>query len=37
VAEQRMWAPWRLDYIKGPKPDECVFCARPAAEDDEAG
>jgi hypothetical protein len=21
MAEQRLWAPWRLDYIKGPKPD----------------
>ena len=31
-----MWAPWRLDYIKGPKPDECVFCAKPREDDDEA-
>jgi ATP adenylyltransferase len=36
VAEQRLWAPWRLDYIKGPKPDECIFCAKPAADDDRA-
>ena len=36
MAEQRLWAPWRLDYIKGPKPDECIFCAKPAAGDDEA-
>jgi ATP adenylyltransferase len=36
VAEQRLWAPWRLDYIKGPKPDECIFCAA-AASDDDAG
>jgi ATP adenylyltransferase len=21
-----LWAPWRLDYILGPKPDSCVFC-----------
>ncbi len=21
-----IWAPWRLEYILGPKPDECVFC-----------
>ncbi|WP_051286484.1 HIT family protein [Megalodesulfovibrio gigas] len=21
-----LWAPWRLDYILGPKPDACVFC-----------
>jgi ATP adenylyltransferase len=36
VTEQRLWAPWRLDYIKGPKPDECIFCAKPAAGDDAA-
>jgi ATP adenylyltransferase len=36
MAEQRLWAPWRLDYIKGPKPDECIFCSKPAAGDDEA-
>jgi ATP adenylyltransferase len=36
VAERRIWAPWRLDYIKGPKADECVFCAKPTEEDDEA-
>jgi ATP adenylyltransferase len=32
VAEERLWAPWRLDYIKGPKSDACIFCA--AVEDD---
>ena len=21
-----LWAPWRMDYILGPKPDCCVFC-----------
>lgn len=21
-----LWAPWRLDYILGEKPDACVFC-----------
>ncbi len=21
-----LWAPWRMDYILGPKPDACVFC-----------
>jgi ATP adenylyltransferase len=30
VSEQRLWAPWRLDYIKGPKPEECIFCAAAA-------
>ena len=36
MTEQRLWAPWRLDYIKGPKPDECIFCSKPAAGDDRA-
>jgi ATP adenylyltransferase len=35
VPEQRLWAPWRLDYIKGPKPAECIFCSKPAEGDDE--
>jgi len=21
-----LWAPWRMHYILGPKPDSCVFC-----------
>lgn len=21
-----LWAPWRMQYILGPKPDGCVFC-----------
>jgi ATP adenylyltransferase len=35
VPQDRLWAPWRLDYIKGPKPDECIFCSKPAEGDDE--
>ena len=23
---KRIWAPWRMSYIKGPKEDECIFC-----------
>lgn len=23
---KHLWAPWRINYILGPKPDECVFC-----------
>jgi ATP adenylyltransferase len=34
VAEKRLWAPWRLEYIRGPKPDECIFCAAVEANDD---
>jgi ATP adenylyltransferase len=26
MAEERLWAPWRLEYIRGPKDDECIFC-----------
>jgi ATP adenylyltransferase len=36
MAEQRLWAPWRLEYIRGPKDDECIFC-RAVESDDEAG
>ncbi|MGE4553646.1 MAG: HIT domain-containing protein [Desulfovibrionaceae bacterium] len=30
-----LWAPWRLDYILGPKPDECVFCIPEHTREDE--
>jgi ATP adenylyltransferase len=41
VANQRIWAPWRLDYVKDASKDneqECIFCAFPGegAEHDEA-
>jgi ATP adenylyltransferase len=36
MAEQRLWAPWRMEYIEGPKPDECIFCAPAEAQDDAA-
>ena len=36
MTEQRLWAPWRLDYIKGPKDDECIFCTKPDDGDDRA-
>lgn len=29
-----LWAPWRLDYILGPKPDACVFCLPEHRDDD---
>jgi ATP adenylyltransferase len=34
MPEERLWAPWRLEYIKGPKPDACIFCTKPQAGDD---
>ena len=30
---ERLWAPWRMAYIKSEKPEGCVFCAAVAAED----
>ena len=23
---RNLWAPWRISYILGPKPDACIFC-----------
>ncbi len=39
MANQRIWAPWRLAYVMDESKqteDECIFCAKPAADDDEA-
>ncbi|HEU4706198.1 MAG TPA: HIT domain-containing protein [Solirubrobacterales bacterium] len=39
MANFRIWAPWRLAYVKDASKDieeECIFCAKPAAKDDEA-
>ncbi|MDQ3936485.1 MAG: HIT domain-containing protein [Actinomycetota bacterium] len=36
MSGDRLWAPWRLEYIKGPKPNECIFCAKPEIGDDRA-
>ena len=31
---EALWAPWRLDYVKGAKPvSECVFCVAPTRDD----
>lgn len=30
-----LWAPWRLDYILGPKPDSCPFCLPDHTDEDE--
>lgn len=31
---KNLWAPWRIEYILGPKPDECVFCIPKHAHED---
>jgi len=39
VANFRIWAPWRLAYVKDAAKDTeegCIFCVKPAQEDDEA-
>jgi ATP adenylyltransferase len=39
VANFRIWAPWRLEYVKDAAKDseeECIFCAKPDADDDRA-
>jgi ATP adenylyltransferase len=38
VANYRIWAPWRLAYVKDASKDAedaCIFCAKSAAGDDE--
>lgn len=32
---KQLWTPWRIDYILGPKPDECVFCLPRGTEEDQ--
>ncbi|HYP56468.1 MAG TPA: HIT domain-containing protein [Solirubrobacterales bacterium] len=37
MANHRIWAPWRLAYVKDASKDieeECIFCAKPAAGDE---
>lgn len=39
MANFRIWAPWRLSYVKDASKDneeECIFCAKPAQDGDEA-
>ena len=39
MASERIWAPWRLEYVKDASKDdaeECIFCAKAAEGDDEA-
>jgi len=32
---ERLWAPWRLDYVQAPAADRCVFCLDDPAQDEE--
>jgi ATP adenylyltransferase len=31
---QKLWAPWRIDYIKNPKEEGCFFCKYSREKDD---
>lgn len=33
---KRLWAPWRMEYIKSPSPDGCLFCKKPGTNPQEA-
>lgn len=35
MSERPLWAPWRIEYVTTPKPEECIFCAasKPGGED----
>ncbi len=36
TAMNALWAPWRMEYILGPKDGECFLCAAARASDDRA-
>ncbi len=39
MATERIWAPWRHAYVSGASKDSddaCIFCAKPAEDDDES-
>lgn len=31
---KKLWAPWRIEYIRSPKEDGCVFCDKPAGDNE---
>lgn len=36
MANNRIWAPWRLRYVKNAdKSDDCIFCTKPEMGDDQ--
>ncbi len=32
---ERLWAPWRMEYIANDKTDGCIFCVSPETENDQ--
>jgi ATP adenylyltransferase len=35
MTDRPLWAPWRIEYITGPKDGDCIFCAAAAAENED--
>lgn len=33
---EQLWTPWRMGYIGGEREAGCIFCTKPAAQDDRA-
>jgi len=33
---ERLWAPWRIEYIRAARDNGCILCAFPAQPDDES-
>lgn len=31
---EQIWAPWRIEYIRGGKPDGCILCEKPKENND---
>jgi hypothetical protein len=37
MPDQRLWAPWRMRYVRGERTDEgCIFCLAGESGDEEA-
>jgi ATP adenylyltransferase len=35
MTDRPLWAPWRIEYITGPKDGDCIFCAAAAAANED--
>lgn len=33
---KRLWAPWRMEYLEGDDVEGCIFCEKPAEDEDRA-
>ena len=31
---KKLWAPWRIEYIRSPKENGCIFCDKPAGDNE---